>query len=273
MKEKNNLINTTPRAHEISSDLSVDNIITDARSRNPKNYDTSAMVHKEPEEDNGFTLGEPFFSCLASSITTDRFDGKINRFDNSDTENDQNLSKKNDILSRDPCYWKQMQKHQDRSQFMIAAEAELQGFQSRRAWEVIDINEVAEKSKIFPLRWVFISKKDGDLVKHKARVFVRGDLDETPYCRDEIYSHTLRLQHFRSIMAFINAKDMETLSYDAVQAFVNARRDKPIYCYMPEGFRQRGKVLRVWQALCGHRQSPKDWFNCYTNALKSFFSK
>ncbi|KAI1006050.1 hypothetical protein K3495_g2173 [Podosphaera aphanis] len=62
---------------------------------------------------------------------------------------------------------------------------------------------------------------------------------------------------------------METLSFDAVQAFVNARRDKPIYCYMPEGFRQRGKVLCVRQALYGHRQSPRDWFNCYTNALKS----
>ena len=49
---------------------------------------------------------------------------------------------------------------------------------------------------------------------------------------------------------------METLSFDAIEVFVNARRDELIYCYMPEGFQQRGKILRVWQALYGHRQSP-----------------
>ena len=127
--------------------------------------------------------------------------------------------------------------------------------------------------KIFPMRWVFITKKDGDLIKHKARIVVRGDLDKIPYNRDEIYTHKLSLPHLRSVLSLINHHDMETLSFDAVQAFVNAKRDKPIHCYMPEGFRQAGKVLRVWQALYGHRQSPKDWFECYTSALKSLKSK
>lgn len=162
-----------------------------------------------------------------------------------------------------------MQKHKDRTQFMIAAEAEFQVLQDRKAWKVISINDVPSDSKIFPMRWVFVSKRDGDLIKHKARIVVRGGLDSTSYNRDEIYSHTLGLQKFRSLMAYINYKDLETLSFDAVQAFVNARRVKPIYCYMPEGFKQRGKVLCVYQALYSHRQSPKDWFDCYTNALKA----
>ncbi|KAI0993915.1 hypothetical protein K3495_g14269, partial [Podosphaera aphanis] len=268
-KERNLHTNTAPRANEVSSDLNVDNIISGTRSRKPTRYDTSAAVYIEPEEDYGITSGQPFFSCLANSITSDRLDVKIRRFDNSDAENDQYHSHKTTQLSNDPTSWKQMQKHQDRSQFMIAAEAEFQGLQNRRAWDVIDINEVPENSKIFPMRWVFVTKKDGELVKHKARIVVRGDLDKASYNRDEIYSHTLSLQHFRSIMAFINYNNMETLSFDAIQAFVNAKRDKPIYCYMPEGFRQRGKVLCVRQALYGHRQSPKDWFDCYTEALKS----
>lgn len=117
---------------------------------------------------------------------------------------------------------------------------------------------VPEGSKIFPMRWIFVIKKDGDLVKHKARIVVRGDLDETPYLRDEIYSHTLSLQNFRALMSFINRNNMETLSFYEIQAFVNAKRDKPIYRYLQEGFRQRGKVLRVHQALYGHRKSPKD---------------
>ncbi|KAI1000382.1 hypothetical protein K3495_g7810 [Podosphaera aphanis] len=154
---------------------------------------------------------------------------------------------------------------------MVAAQDEFQGLHDRQAWEVIDINDVPEKTQIFPMRWVFVTKRDsdGNLIKHKTRIVVRGDLDKTSYNRDEIYSHTLALQHFRSLMSYINHEDLETLSFDAIQAFVNARRDRPIYCYMPEGFRQRGKVLRVYQALYGHRQSPKDWFRCYTDALRS----
>lgn len=63
------------------------------------------------------------------------------------------------------------------------------------------------------MRWVFVTNKDGDLVKYKARVTVQGDLDKTPYDEDEIYSHTLSLQKFRSIMSFTNYNGMETLSF------------------------------------------------------------
>ena len=87
-----------------------------------------------------------------------------------------------------------MVKHPDNAQFIRAAETEFQGLQDRAAWEVIDITDVPEGSKIFPMRWVFVNNRDGDLVKHKARIVVRDDLDETPYLRDEIYSHTLGLQ-------------------------------------------------------------------------------
>ncbi|KAI0992801.1 hypothetical protein K3495_g15383, partial [Podosphaera aphanis] len=237
--------------------------------RKPNTHGASAIIYTEPEEDNDIKSGQPFFSCLANAITTDRLDGKLYRFDNSEACDDQVLPDKVPQISDNPSSWKQMQKHPDRSQFMVAAEAEFQGLHDRHAWDIIGINDVPDKSKIFPMRWVFITKKDGELVKHKARIVVRGDLDKTSYNRDEICSHTLSLQHFRSIMAFINYNNMETLSFDAIQAFVNAKRDKPIYCYMPEGFRQRGKVLCVRQALYGHRQSPKDWFDCYTKALIS----
>lgn len=69
-------------------------------------------------------------------------------------------------------------------------------------------------------------------------------------------------------MAYINYRDIESLNFDAVQVFANSKRDKPIYWYIPEGFQRRGKVLRVYQALYGHRQSPKVWYDYYTSALK-----
>lgn len=150
-----------------------------------------------------------------------------------------------------------LQEHPDRSQFMVAAQSEFEGLQNRDAWSVVDIEDVPEGSQVFSMRWVFVTKKDGDgnIIRHKARIVVRGHLDKTSYNRDEIYAHTLGLQNFRSLMSFFNYEDVETLSFDAVQAFVNARRDRPIYCCMPEGFRQNGKLLCVWKALCGHWSS------------------
>lgn len=112
---------------------------------------------------------------------------------------------------------------------------------------MIDIIEVPEESQVFPMRWVFVTKKNGNekVIKHKTRMVIRGDPDKISYNRDEIYSHTLSLQNFRCLMSFINYTNMETLNSDAVQAFVNARRDNPAYCHMPDGYRQKGKVLRV----------------------------
>lgn len=39
-------------------------------------------------------------------------------------------------------------------------------------------------SKIFLMRWVFVTERDGDLIKHKAGIIVRGDLDKAFYSRD-----------------------------------------------------------------------------------------
>lgn len=161
-------------------------------------------------------------------------------------------------------------RHPDRYKFTQAAQAEYEGLQAREAWTQINLEDVPEGSQIFPIKWVFVTKKDGDgnIIKHKAHIVVRGDLNKKAYNRDEIYSHTLGLQHFRSLTTYISFEDMETLSFDAVQAFVNAKRDRPIYCYMLEYFRQNNKILRVEKALYGRRQSPKDWFDCYTKELK-----
>lgn len=63
-------------------------------------------------------------------------------------------------------------------------------------------------------------------------------------------------------MSYNNFYDLETLSFDAVQTFVYVDRGKLMYCHKPERFKQKVKVLKVWQALYEHCQSLKDWFYC-----------
>lgn len=167
-----------PKQNEILCNIDENNIIKNKRTRN-SNTNMSAAVYVEQMEDYGIYSGEPFFSCLANAITVDRLDGKVDRVDISNSELD-NKPLLHHTVSSDPSSWKQMQKNSGRTQFMIAAETEFQGLQDRRAWDVVDITDVPENTKFFPMRWVFVTKKDGDLLKHKARIVVRGDLDKPP---------------------------------------------------------------------------------------------
>jgi hypothetical protein len=59
--------------------------------------------------------------------------------------------------------------------------------------------------------WVFTYKfdPDGFLIKHKARLCARGDLQETT---DETYAATLAAQTFRFMMAIAAYFDLEVCS-------------------------------------------------------------
>ena len=172
------------------SDIDIKHIVDGKRIRAPAKYHTSAAIDVEPKFDPDVMSGAPFFSCLANAITTDHLDEKINRFDHHSSITCSSMKNKDTHMLDNPTSWKKMQKHPSRTQFLIAAETEFQGLEDRHARDVININNVPENAKIFPMRLVFVTKKDGDLIKYKARVVVRGDLDKTPYNRDEIYSHT-----------------------------------------------------------------------------------
>jgi hypothetical protein len=46
----------------------------------------------------------------------------------------------------------------------------------------------------------------------------------------DVYAYTLAISHFRILMAFIAAWDLEADQLDAINAFVNAYRERPAYC-------------------------------------------
>jgi hypothetical protein len=63
----------------------------------------------------------------------------------------------------------------------------------------------AENQKIIPLKWVFTYKNDSDgyLTKYKARIVVRGDLQDAD--PQDVYAATLASKVFRVLMALVAA--------------------------------------------------------------------
>jgi len=114
--------------------------------------------------------------------------------------------------------------------------------------------------KTLPVIWIFTYKfdKDGYLERFKARLCVRGDLQQDSLYKDNCAA-TLAGKLFRAIMAIAAAFDLEIWQADAVSAFTNSEVDETVYVEYPQGFLRPGHCLLLRRALYGLRRSPLLW--------------
>jgi hypothetical protein len=167
-------------------------------------------------------------------------------------------------LPPEPKSWKAMKTHPNQAQFREAARTEYEALVSKDTFETVPLSE---KIHPIPLKWVFTYKfdTDGFLLKHKARICVRGDLQ--PLTDEDNYAATLAHKTFRTLIAIAAAFDLETKQLDAVNAFLNAELDELVYCYFPHGFEQPNQCLRLKRALYGLRKSPRLWLKHFGASL------
>ncbi|PQM43552.1 hypothetical protein VC83_09679 [Pseudogymnoascus destructans] len=118
--------------------------------------------------------------------------------------------------------------------------------------------------------WVFTYKFDnsGFLVKYKARLVVRGDLQRYSI-HDETYAATLASRTFRALMAITAYFDLDTDQMDAINAFTNSRIDEEVYVRCADGYKEQGMCWKLNRALYGLRQSPLLWFRDFSETLTS----
>jgi hypothetical protein len=107
--------------------------------------------------------------------------------------------------------------------------------------------------------------QDGYLLKLKARICVRGDL-ETISPEDK-RAVTLAARAARLIFALVAAFNLDLRQRDAVTAFLNSPLPTETYTLMPEGFQQPGMCWKLDRALYGLRVSPKLWQQEATKVL------
>ena len=163
-----------------------------------------------------------------------------------------------DGLPPEPKNWTQLLRHPHKDQWIQAANIEFEHLTKRETFETVS-KDTATEANILPLTWVFKYKFDtnGFLLKHKARLYVRGDLQKTD---KDTYAATLALKTFRALMALTAAFDLEARQYDAVNAFLNSTINKLIYVSCPEGLPSTPNTcLRLLRALYGLKQSLLLW--------------
>ncbi|KAF7577972.1 Dimer-Tnp-hAT domain containing protein [Pyrenophora tritici-repentis] len=108
--------------------------------------------------------------------------------------------------------------------------------------------QVAGGSSGATLMWVFTYKfdEDGYLYRFKARLVVRGDLEQL---YGDTYAATLAARTFRALIAIANQFGLELLQYDVPNAFLNATLNRKLYAETPDGFKKDGELLQVLRAL------------------------
>ncbi|KAJ6436596.1 hypothetical protein O9K51_10838 [Purpureocillium lavendulum] len=161
------------------------------------------------------------------------------------TGREQRLHRKS--LPPEPRNYHELTKHRFEQDFRNAMEIEWTSVNKRGTVQPIPKDQAT--GQVLPLTWVFKYKfdKHGYLQKFKARICVRGDLQQ-PGSKDT-YAATLAGRSFRILMAITAKFDMETRQLDAINAFTNSVLDEDVYVQFPDGYRRRGWVLKLLRAL------------------------
>ncbi|APA14066.1 hypothetical protein sscle_12g088360 [Sclerotinia sclerotiorum 1980 UF-70] len=173
--------NTAPLAEQIHADIDVSYIIQGSRRSQRKEHHTTAFSSL-PQLSSYFAV----FAIGRSKLRTPRLH-----------QND---------LPPPPRFYHELVQHPYAREFRKACEDEINALKERKTFKYIDISTRGQKP--LPLLWVFTYKfdQDGYLIKFKARICARGDLQST---EEETYAATLTSQIFRAMMAIAAAFDLE----------------------------------------------------------------
>jgi hypothetical protein len=148
---------------------------------------------------------------------------------------------------------------------------ELESLRSLQTFTLVDKKDLPSKTQILDTTYVFTLKNQGDQIIHKARLYVRGDQEQTDHQLADIFSTVARSENLRLLLTVIVSLNWDFYVCDVKNAFVNAVLTKPSYVKIPpcaEGDRNHS-VWKLNKALYGLRRSPAEWNSELSKTLMS----
>jgi hypothetical protein len=140
-------------------------------------------------------------------------------------------------------------------------EDEMAAIEENKTWTLC---ELPQGRRAIGLKWVFKVKRDeaGSVVKHKARLVVKGYAQRKGIDYDEVFAPVARLDTVRLLIALAADRGWEMHHLDVKSAFLNGDLHEEVFVQQPGGFVKEGsehKVLRLRKALYGLHQAPRAW--------------
>lgn len=128
--------------------------------------------------------------------------------------------------------------------------------------------------KILQNRWVFVVKYkgDGSIDRFKARLVIKGFLQQHGIDYDEIFSPVIRMEVLRLLLTIAALLNFEVHQMDVKTAFLHGVLDVEIYMEQPEGFVVPGQeqlVCKLLKSLYGLKQAPRVWYQTLCTFLET----
>jgi Reverse transcriptase (RNA-dependent DNA polymerase) len=147
----------------------------------------------------------------------------------------------------------------DADGYWNAMETEIVTLEGKDSWDIVDRTP---GMNVLDSTWAFKCKRypDGMVRKLKARFCVRGDKQIEGVDYFDTFAPVVQWATIRLLLMVSLMMNLSTRQVDYTAAFLHAPLDDEVYCEMPRGFRQKGKVLKLKRSLYGLKQSPKNFF-------------
>lgn len=103
--------------------------------------------------------------------------------------------------------------------------------------------------------------------KFKERFCVRGDQQEDGVDAFETFAPVVQWDTIRLMQIISIILELKTVQVDYTNAFLHALIDTEVFVEIPRGFREPGKVLRLFKSLYGLKKSPRNFFHHLRDTL------
>ena len=201
-----------------------------------------------------FAESQPSTHALCASDNTSSSTSSFSAFKASKTKSDPDL-----------FTWDEVMQSDDFQLWSDAADLEITELvDNRDTWKIVPIAE-AKDIKILPTTWVFRLKRkpDGTPKKYKARLVVRGDLQEG---LSDVYAPVVEFSSVRFFVVFSILLKWTTVAIDFANAFcqtVFPDLMEPVFLHPPRGYYHElcgTHVLKLNKSMYGLRDAPRLWF-------------
>lgn len=168
----------------------------------------------------------------------------------------------------DPITIEEALSRHDGVQWKKAMMEEYRSLLQNNTWDLVDL---PPNRKAIPCKWIFKTKRDGDgaIVRHKARLVIKGYAQRYGIDYKETFSPVVRYNSLRYLLSLAAQYDLDIEQLDAISAFLQGNVDEEIFMVQPEAFVENSsKVCRLNKAIYGLKQASRQWNKKLDGALK-----
>lgn len=168
----------------------------------------------------------------------------------------------------EPESFQNVQSCGDKDCWMKAMQEEMNSLKKNDTYE---LTKLPKGKRTLKNKWVYkLKKDDGNLVRYKARLVVKGFSQKKGIDFDEIFSPVVKMSSIRVVLGLVASLNLELEQLDVKTAFLHGDLEEEIYMEQPEGFKVKGKedmVCRLKKSLYGLKQAPRQWYKKFDSFM------